>query len=266
MIYYPLTTVMLAGIRDILLISTPRDIPILQNLLGTGNKWGLSFSYAVQNEPRGIADALIIGEEFVGEAPTTLILGDNIFYGHGLTTVLESAAQDTENATIFAYRVRDPLNYGVVELDSLGSPIAIIEKPKSVRSHLAVTGLYFYPPGVAGRARDLTPSARGELEITDVNATYMKTGNLKVKVLHRGFAWLDTGTHESLHQAASFVQTVQERQGQLIASPDEIAWRLGYIDTDELMQIAHDLSGSAYGEFLAMLGNGDSESARSSTP
>lgn len=253
MIYYPLTTLMLTGIRDLLVISTLRDTPRFQELLGDGSRWGLRIDYAVQGEPRGIADALLIGEDYLAGDAVAMILGDNIFYGHGLTTVLEEAAADGEHATIFAYRVRDPQRYGVVELDSLGSPVRVIEKPNTVQSHLAVTGLYFYPEGASKLVRKLTPSSRNELEITDLNEMYLDQGILKVQILHRGFAWLDTGTHEALHHAASFVQTVQERQGLLIASPDEIAWRLGYIDQTALARLAKGMGNSEYAHYLLSL-------------
>lgn len=253
MIYYPLTTLMLAGIRDVLVISTLRDTPRFQELLGDGARWGLRIDYAVQNEPRGIADALLIGEDYVAGDEVALILGDNIFYGHGLTTVLEAADTDGEHATIFAYRVRDPQRYGVIELDPSGSPLRILEKPNTLRSHLAVTGLYFYPKGASELVHALTPSDRNELEITDLNAMYLDQGILKVRRLHRGFAWLDTGTQEALHHAASFVQTVQERQGLLIASPDEIAWRLGYIDQTALAQLATAIGNSDYAQYLMNL-------------
>jgi len=265
MIYYPLTTLMLAGIREILVISTPRDTPRFRELLGDGAQWGLAVDYAIQQHPSGIAEALLIASDFVGDSPVALILGDNLFFGHGLTGVLADAHRDLDRATIFTYRVKNPEQYGVVELADDGSPARIVEKPVNPRSHLAVTGLYFYPSGVAEIARQIGPSSRGELEITSVNNWYLDRGLLQMKVLHRGFAWLDTGTHEALHQAASFVQTVQERQGLLVASPDEIAWRLGYIDAQALSVTAKALGASDYAMYLESLvaeggiGSGDGQ-------
>jgi len=265
MIYYPLTTLMLAGIREILVISTPRDTPRFRELLGDGAQWGLAVDYAIQEHPSGIAEALLIASDFVGDSPVALILGDNLFFGHGLTGVLADAHRDLDRATIFTYRVKHPERYGVVELADDGSPARIVEKPVNPRSHLAVTGLYFYPSGVAEIARQIGPSSRGELEITSVNNWYLDRGLLQMKVLHRGFAWLDTGTHEALHQAASFVQTVQERQGLLVASPDEIAWRLGYIDAQALSVTAKALGASDYAMYLESLvaeggiGSGDGQ-------
>jgi glucose-1-phosphate thymidylyltransferase len=253
MIYYPLTTLMLAGIRDILIISTPRDTPRFQDLLGDGSQWGLTVTYAVQEQPRGIADAFLIGAEFIAESPVALVLGDNLFFGHGLTGVLAEANRSHELATIFTYRVKNPERYGVVQLGADGSVAKILEKPANPPTHLAVTGLYFYPAGVSEVARQIGPSPRGELEITAVNNWYLDEGLLQMKVLHRGFAWLDTGTHEALHQAASFVQTVQERQGLLVASPDEIAWRLGYIDAQALLVTAKGLGASDYAVYLESL-------------
>ena len=250
MVYYPLTTLMLAGIREILLISTARDLPRFEELLGDGSQWGLTFTYSVQDQPRGIADAFLIGEGFIGDSPVALVLGDNLFFGHGLTGVLAAANQSREWATIFTYRVKNPERYGVVQLTHDGSISQIVEKPVNPPSRLAVTGLYFYPPGVVEVARRFGPSSRGELEITAVNNWYLDQGLLHMQVLHRGFAWLDTGTHEALHQASSFVQTVQERQGLLVASPDEIAWRLGYIDTQALLVIAKTLGASDYAVYL----------------
>jgi len=262
MIYYPLTTLMLAGIREILIISTPRDTPRFQELLGDGSQWGLQVTYSVQEQPGGIAEALLIGADFLADSPAALVLGDNVFFGHGLTGVLADANASRERATIFTYRVKDPERYGVVQLAEDGSLARIVEKPVNPPSHLAVTGLYFYPAGVAEVARQIEPSSRGELEITAVNNWYLDRGLLQMKVLHRGFAWLDTGTHEALHQAASFVQTVQERQGLLVASPDEIAWRLGYIDSQALLVTAKALGASDYAMYLESLvaeaGNGSS--------
>ena len=253
MIYYPLSTLMLAGIREILIVSTPRDTPRFQDLLGDGSHWGLDIAYAVQDQPRGIAEAFLIGADFIADSPVALVLGDNLFFGHGLTGVLADANKSRDHATIFTYRVKNPERYGVVELASDGSVARIVEKPLNPPSHLAVTGLYFYPPGVADVARQLEPSSRDELEITAVNNWYLDHGILQMKVLHRGFAWLDTGTHEALHQAASFVQTVQERQGLLVASPDEIAWRLGYIDGQALLVTAKALGASDYAVYLESL-------------
>jgi len=253
MIYYPLSTLMLGGIREILIISTPRDTPRFQELLGDGSQWGLDVAYAVQDQPRGIAEALLIGADFIADSPVALVLGDNLFFGHGLTGVLADANNRRDHATIFTYRVKNPERYGVVELAGDGSVARIIEKPAKPPSHLAVTGLYFYPPGVADVARQLEPSSRNELEITAVNNWYLDQGLLLMKVLHRGFAWLDTGTHEALHQAASFVQTVQERQGLLVASPDEIAWRLGYIDAQALLVTAKALGANDYAMYLESL-------------
>ena len=253
MIYYPLTTLMLAGIREILIISTPRDTPRFQELLGDGSQWGLDIDYAVQDQPRGIAEAFLIGADFIADSPVALVLGDNLFFGHGLTGVLADANNSRDHATIFTYRVKNPERYGVVQLAGDGSVARIVEKPVNPPSHLAVTGLYFYPPGVADVARQIEPSSRDELEITAVNNWYLDRGLLQMKVLHRGFAWLDTGTHEALHQAASFVQTVQERQGLLVASPDEIAWRLGYIDAQALLVTAKALGASDYAMYLESL-------------
>jgi glucose-1-phosphate thymidylyltransferase len=253
MIYYPLSTLMLAGIREILIISTPRDTPRFRELLADGSQWGLDITYAVQDQPRGIAEALLIGADFITDSPVALVLGDNLFFGHGLTGVLADANNSRDRATIFTYRVKNPERYGVVELAADGSVARIVEKPATPPSHLAVTGLYFYPPGVPDVAGQLQPSSRGELEITAVNNWYLDRGLLQMKVLHRGFAWLDTGTHEALHQAASFVQTVQERQGLLVASPDEIAWRLGYIDAQALVVTAKALGASDYAMYLKSL-------------
>ena len=253
MIYYPLTTLMLAGIREILIISTPRDTPRFEELLGDGSQWGLNIAYAVQDQPRGIAESFLIGAGFIEGSPVALVLGDNLFFGHGLTGALAEANATSDQATIFTYRVKNPERYGVVQLADDGSVSRIIEKPLNPPSHLAVTGLYFYPPGVAEVARQIEPSPRGELEITAVNNWYLDRGLLRMTILHRGFAWLDTGTHEALHQAASFVQTVQERQGLLVASPDEIAWRLGYIDAQALLMTAKTLGASDYAVYLESL-------------
>ena len=249
MIYYPLSTLMLAGIRDILIISTPSDLPRFKALLGDGVQLGVRFSYKVQEEPRGLADAFLVGEEFIGSEPVCLILGDNIFYGHGLTDLLKKAAAQ-EGATIFAYAVKDAEQYGVVELDSVGKAVGIEEKPKQPRSNLAVVGLYFYDRQVVDIARAIRPSDRGELEITDVNRAYLKNGKLKVRVLGRGFAWLDTGTHESLVNATQFIKTVEDRQDLKIACIEEIAFKNGWIDSCQLRKLALPLQKSGYGDYL----------------
>ena len=253
MVYYPLSTIMLAGIRDILVISTPHDLPLYRRLLGDGSEWGLRFEYAEQPEPKGIAHALIIGESFLADEPACLILGDNIFYGHGLAQSLQTISSKETGATVFAYHVRDPERYGVVVLDATGRPIDIEEKPKQPRSHFAVTGLYFYDGQAAEIARNLKPSARGELEITDVNREYLRRGLLSVEVLGRGTAWLDTGTHDSLLEAATFVSVLEARQGLKVACPEEIAWRMGHIDSDQLRRLAEPLQNSGYGQYLLEL-------------
>jgi len=250
MVYYPLSMLMLAGIREILVISTPDDLPLYQRLLGDGGQWGIRFSYAEQAEPRGLADAFLVGEDFIESEPASLILGDNIFYGSGLVRSLQSAAQLKEGATIFAYPVSDPERYGVVDFDENNQVISIEEKPKKPRSNFAVPGIYFYDQHVVEYAKNLKPSARGELEITDLNRVYMNKGKLNVQVLGRGVAWLDAGTHASLLQAANFVQTVEERQGILISSPDEIAYRMGFITRADLVAIAEKYHGNGYGAFL----------------
>lgn len=253
MIYYPLSMLMLAGMREILLISTPEDLPSFRRLLGSGNQWGLQMSYAEQLEPRGLAEAFIIGREFVGDSPACLILGDNIFFGQGMRDALRSAAKVTEGATIFAYPVRDPERYGVVEFDNNLKAISIEEKPEKPRSNYAVPGIYFYDNKVLDIAAELKPSKRGELEITDVNRHYLERGKLQVEVLGRGIAWLDAGTHESLLQAASFVQAVEERQGLMISCPEEIAYRNGYITAEELRVLATKMASNLYGEYLLRL-------------
>ena len=253
MIYYPLSMLMLAGIREILIISTPDAVPVFQRLLGTGENWGLSFEYAIQSEPRGLADAFVVGKHFVGESPVALILGDNIFYGEGLPRQLREASQLKKGALIFAYPVRDPERYGVVEFDRNGFALSIEEKPRNPRSNYAVPGLYFYDNSVLEIAANLKPSPRGEIEITDVNKTYLQRGDLKVGVLGRGIAWLDAGTHESLLQAANFVQAVEERQGMMISCPEEIAFRMGYIDADRLLQLGETMKNNHYGQYLIRL-------------
>ncbi|MEX0716083.1 MAG: glucose-1-phosphate thymidylyltransferase RfbA [Planctomycetaceae bacterium] len=253
MVYYPLSTLMLAGIREILVISTPRDLPLFRELLGTGEQWGLKFDYAEQPKPAGIAQALIIAEKFLAGSPSCLVLGDNIFYGHDLTRSLREAAQRTEGATVFAYHVRDPERYGVIVLDEAGKPVEIVEKPAKPKSHLAVTGVYFYDSQAPALAKQLAPSARGELEITDLNRAYLERGKLHVEQLGRGTAWLDTGTHDSLLEAGTFVSVLEARQGLKISCPEEIAWRMGFIDADQLRRLAEPLENGAYGRYLLEL-------------
>lgn len=250
MIYYPLTVLMLAGVRNILIITTPQDLALFQRLLGDGSDWGLRLEYAAQDAPRGLADAFIVGAEFIGSDRVALILGDNIFYGHGLPELLARATARTAASTIFGYNVVSPQQYGVVELDATGRAISIEEKPARPRSNIAVTGLYFYDNDVVRIAAALKPSARGELEITDVNRAYMERGNLFVEVLGRGFAWLDTGTHASLVEASHFVQILEQRQGLRIACPEEIALRLGYISREQFFTVAQKTAKSSYGEYL----------------
>ncbi len=250
MIYYPLSTLMLAGIRDILVITTPRDEPSFRALLGDGAPWGIRLQYATQPRPEGIAQAFLIAESFLAGAPVALILGDNIFFGQGLSRRLQEISARTEGATVFTYRVRDPERYGVIELDGDGGPRAIVEKPKEPKSNLAVTGLYFYDSGVCPIARRLKPSARGELEITDVNAAYLARGALRVEQFGRGMAWLDTGTCESLLQATNFIETVEARQGLKVACPEEIAWRMKFIDDGQLVRLAAEAGSCAYGQYL----------------
>ena len=253
MIYYPLCTLMFAGIRDILVISTPQDTPRFEQLLGDGARWGLNFDYAVQPDPGGIAQALLIGERFVERNPCVLVLGDNIFYGHDLQSDLQRAAAKTSGATVFAYPVREPQRYGVVEFDAARRAVSIEEKPATPKSRFAVTGLYFYDGEVASVARSLKPSARGELEITDVNRHYLARGKLDVILLGRGHAWLDTGTHESLLEASHFIETLERRQGLKICCPEEIAWRNGWIDDAQLEALAAPLRNSGYGSYLLSL-------------
>jgi glucose-1-phosphate thymidylyltransferase len=253
MIYYPLSMLMLAGMREILIISTPEDLPLFRRLLGSGQQWGMQFSYAEQAEPRGLADAFIVGEQFVGENPACLILGDNIFFGQGLPNQLREAAQLEEGAIVFAYPVRDPQRYGVVEFDDRGRALSLEEKPARPRSNFAVPGLYFYDRRVVSFAKALKPSARDEIEITDLNKVYLEMGQLQVQQLGRGIAWLDAGTHESLLQAANFIQAVQERQGIMISCPEEIAYRKGFISHDMLIAIAQSYKNNGYGEYLLRL-------------
>ncbi len=250
MVYYPLATLMLAGIRDILLISTPVDLPQYQRLLGDGRQWGISLTYAEQPRPEGLAQAFTIGRRFVGTDRVALVLGDNIFYGHGLPDQLQAAAKRTDGASVFAYRVRDPERYGVVSFDEQGRALDIEEKPKQPKSHYAVTGLYFYDNDVVSIASSLRPSARGELEITDVNRTYLERKALRVELMGRGIAWLDTGTHESLQQAAMFIEALETRQGLKVCCPEEIAYRAGYIDAQQLERLAASLGKSGYGTYL----------------
>ncbi len=250
MIYYPLSTLMLAGIRDILIISTPQDTPRFEQLLGDGKRWGMRFSYAVQPSPGGLAQAFLIGREFIGKNAVALVLGDNIFHGHDLIGLLKSAARRKKGATVFAYQVNDPQRYGVVEFDAKFKALGIEEKPARPKSRYAVVGLYFYDNRVAGIASGLKPSARGELEITDVNKEYLKRGELEVRPLGRGHAWLDTGTHESLLEASHFIETIERRQGLKVACPEEIAWRMGYISVAQLKALAKPLAKSGYGEYL----------------
>ncbi|MFZ9634335.1 MAG: glucose-1-phosphate thymidylyltransferase RfbA [Alphaproteobacteria bacterium] len=253
MIYYPLSTLMLAGIRKILLISTPEDLPAYRRLLGDGRRWGLEFSYAEQDAPRGLAEAYIIGEEFVAGERSALVLGDNVFFGHGLPQILSRAAERTRGATIFAYRVTDPGRYGVVELDRDYRPVGLVEKPAQPRSNWAVTGLYFYDGRVSEIARAVKPSPRGELEITDVNRAYLERGDLNVELMGRGFAWLDTGTVDSLGEASDFVRALQKRQGFMIACVEEIAFLKGFIGRDQLLDLAREAGPTDYGRYLASI-------------
>jgi glucose-1-phosphate thymidylyltransferase len=253
MIYYPLSMLMLAGIREILVISSPDCLPDFQTLLNDGSQWGLEFAYAEQATPRGLADAFLVGRDFVANEPVCLILGDNIFYGHGLPAQLRAAAQLQEGALVFAYPVKDPQRYGVIEFDGEGRALSIEEKPAKPRSRYAVPGLYFYDSQVVDIASNLKPSARGELEITDLNRVYLERGQLRVDVLGRGVAWLDAGTHESLLQSANFVQAMEERQGMMISCPEEIAYRMGTIDRDQLRKLAMALNSNQYGEYLLRL-------------
>jgi glucose-1-phosphate thymidylyltransferase len=256
MVYYPLSTLMLAGIRDILLISTPLDLPLYRRLLGDGQQWGISLAYAEQPRPEGLAQAFLIGRRFLGQDRVALVLGDNIFYGHGLPEKLRAAAGHTTGATVFAYRVRDPGRYGVVQFDDQGQALNIEEKPTQPKSNYAVTGLYFYDNSVLDIAASLRPSARGELEITDVNRAYLDRRQLRVELLGRGIAWLDTGTHESLLQAAMFIEAIENRQGLQVCSPEEIAFRSGYIDAAQLERLAQPLAQTDYGAYLLLVARG----------
>ncbi|AUH52550.1 glucose-1-phosphate thymidylyltransferase [Chromobacterium sp. ATCC 53434] len=256
MIYYPLSTLMLAGLQDILIISTPQDTPRFQQLLGDGSQWGINLQYAVQASPDGLAQAFLIGESFLAGSPSALVLGDNIFYGHEFSTLLQSANAQDDGATVFAYRVSDPERYGVIEFDQRGKALSIEEKPAQPKSNYAVTGLYFYDPQVVEIAKNIQPSPRGELEITDVNNHYLQQEQLTVQTMGRGYAWLDTGTHESLLEAGQFIATIENRQGQKVACPEEIAFRQGWIGAEQVMRLAQPLQKTGYGRYLqAMLAN-----------
>ena len=253
MIYYPLSVLLLAGIREILVISTPQDTPRFEQLLGDGSQWGIQISYAVQPSPDGLAQAFLIGEKFLDGAPSALVLGDNIFYGHDFAGLLDSASQQTHGATVFAYAVQDPERYGVVEFDEQGHAISLEEKPLAPKSRYAVTGLYFYDAQVVALAKQVKPSARGELEITDLNRMYLEQGSLDVQTMGRGYAWLDTGTHESMLEASQFIYTIENRQGLKVAAPEEIVWRHGWIDDAQLDKLAQPLAKSGYGQYLLRL-------------
>ncbi|MBK8895411.1 MAG: glucose-1-phosphate thymidylyltransferase RfbA [Propionivibrio sp.] len=253
MIYYPLSTLLLAGIRDILVISTPQDTPRFEQLLGDGSQWGICLSYAVQASPDGLAQAFLIGEQFIDNHPSALVLGDNLFYGHDFAGLLQDASARLDGATIFAYAVNDPERYGVIEFDAQGRAVSLEEKPQAPKSRYAVTGLYFYDKQVVELAKTIQPSARGELEITDLNGLYLKQGKLNVQTMGRGYAWLDTGTHESMLEASQFIHTIEKRQGLKVACPEEIAWRNGWIDDSQLEKMAQTLTKSGYGQYLSGL-------------
>jgi len=257
MVYYPLSMLMLAGIQDILVISTPEDLPLFRNLLGDGSQWGVKFTFAEQDQPRGLADAFHIGAEFISDESVCLILGDNIFFGHGLPAILQRAVALKEGALIFAYPVRDPERYGVVEFDEGGKALRIEEKPEKPCSNYAIPGIYFYDSQVVEMAANLKPSARGELEITDLNRQYLEREQLHLEVLGRGYAWLDAGTHESLLQASTFIQTVEDRQGMMISCPEEIAYRMRFIDYKQLRKLAESMKSNSYGQYLDRLANGE---------
>jgi glucose-1-phosphate thymidylyltransferase len=257
LVYYPLSTLMLAGIREILVISTPEDLPRFEQLLGDGSRWGISLQYAVQPKPEGLAQAFVIGRDFVGTSPVALILGDNVFYGHGFGSTLREAASREEGATVFGYYVRDPERYGVVEFEEDGQVVGFEEKPERPRSHYAVTGLYFYDNQILDIAANLAPSARGELEITDVNLEYLRRSQIRVELLGRGMAWLDTGTHESLQQATNFIETIEQRQGLKVSCPEEIAYRMGYISAEDLSRLAGPMEKSSYGQYLLEIAEED---------
>ena len=256
MIYYPLSTLMLAGIRDVLIISTPHDLPMFEKLLGNGSRIGMEFSYAVQPSPDGLAQAFIIGKEFIGDDSVALVLGDNIFYGHGFQEMLEEASLCKTGATIFAYQVADPERYGIVEFDENGKALSLEEKPENPKSNFAIPGLYFYDNRVVRIAENLKPSARGELEITDLNRQYFEWGELQVRNLGRGFAWLDTGTHDAMHEASNYVETIEKRQGLKISCIEEIAYRLGYIDREQLIGLGRKMEKNSYGQYLLRLAEG----------
>ena len=255
MIYYPLSVLMMAGIKEILIITTPHDMPQFKHLLGDGKKWGIEFSYAVQPSPDGLAQAFIIGEEFLAGEPATLILGDNIFWGHGFVSSLQAAVKQVDGATVFGNWVSDPERYGVVEFDDNGQAITVEEKPENPKSNYAITGLYCYDKNVVEYAKQVKPSERGELEITSLNQIYLDKGKLSVELLGRGVAWLDTGTHESMHEASGFVETIQKRQGLIVSSPEEIAYRMGYINKEQLKELATSMAKNSYGQFLLQIVN-----------